>query len=96
MSMQLADNAMAQGCVADEYENVFWPQLRGALDTVLLKPPGSYHPISYEQVRQQRHANRAQFQLFPDCRCIVPCINVSVSIKPNDFMPTSFATSKSY
>ena len=34
----------------EEYENLYWPQLRSALDTVLLKEPGTYQPISYEQV----------------------------------------------
>ena len=34
----------------DEY-NGHWEQLKVALDTVLLNVPGSYPPISYEQVR---------------------------------------------
>jgi hypothetical protein len=36
--------------ILEEYENLYWPQLRSALDTVLLKEPGTYQPISYEQV----------------------------------------------
>jgi hypothetical protein len=34
----------------EEYESQYWPQLRDALDTVLLKEPGTYQSISYEQV----------------------------------------------
>ena len=34
----------------DEY-TAHWEQLKVALDTVLLNVPGSYQPISYEQVR---------------------------------------------
>ena len=34
----------------DEYA-AHWEQLKVALDTVLLNVPGSYQPISYEQVR---------------------------------------------
>ena len=37
----------------EEYENLYWPQLRSALDTVLLKEPGTYQPISYEQVHSK-------------------------------------------
>ena len=33
----------------DEYA-AHWEQLKVALDTVLLNVPGSYQPISYEQV----------------------------------------------
>ena len=41
---------MNQASIVAEYETVYWPQLCSALDTVLLKEPGSYQPISYEQV----------------------------------------------
>jgi len=34
----------------EDYDSVYWPLLRSTLDTVLLEPPGSYKPISYEQV----------------------------------------------
>lgn len=34
----------------EDYNTVFWPQLQGAIDTVLQEPPGSYKPISYEQM----------------------------------------------
>ena len=30
--------------------NVFWSQLKDAIDQMLTHPPGSYKPISYEQV----------------------------------------------
>ena len=72
--MSMIANAMAQGCTADEYENVFWPQLRGALDTVLLKPPGTYHPISYEQVKGGRLDNvisNSKHAVFVDVQCCV-------------------------
>ena len=36
---------------ADDYRNVYWSQLKDALDQMLTHPPGSYKPISYEQVR---------------------------------------------
>ena len=35
----------------EEYVNTYWPQLKSALDTVLLNAPGTYPPISYEQVK---------------------------------------------
>lgn len=41
---------MNQASIVAEYEQVYWPQLCSALDTVLLKEPGSYQPISYEQM----------------------------------------------
>ena len=33
-----------------DYDNQYWPMLRDTVDTVMLKPPGSYNPFSYEQV----------------------------------------------
>ena len=38
----------------EEYVNTYWPQLKSALDTVLLNAPGTYPPISYEQVHFKR------------------------------------------
>ena len=35
----------------EDYRNVFWSQLKDAIDQMLTHPPGSYKPISYEQVR---------------------------------------------
>ena len=37
--------------IIEEYETLYWPQLSTALNTVLLKEPGTYQPISYEQVQ---------------------------------------------
>ena len=34
----------------EDYRNVFWSQLKDAIDQMLTHPPGSYKPISYEQV----------------------------------------------
>jgi len=34
----------------EDYRNVFWCQLRDAIDQMLTHPPGSYKPISYEQM----------------------------------------------
>ena len=34
----------------DDYRNIFWSMLRDAIDQMLTHPPGSYKPISYEQV----------------------------------------------
>jgi hypothetical protein len=34
----------------EDYDTAFWPQLRATLDTVLLERPGTYKPISYEQM----------------------------------------------
>lgn len=34
----------------EDYRNVFWCQLRDAIDQMLSHPPGSYKPISYEQM----------------------------------------------
>jgi len=34
----------------EDYRNVFWSQLRDAIDQMLTHPPGSYKPISYEQM----------------------------------------------
>ena len=34
----------------DDYRDIFWSMLRDAIDQMLTHPPGSYKPISYEQV----------------------------------------------
>jgi len=34
----------------EDYRNVFWSQLKDAIDQMLTHPPGSYKPISYEQM----------------------------------------------
>jgi hypothetical protein len=34
----------------DDYQNIFWSMLRDAIDQMLSHPPGSYKPISYEQM----------------------------------------------
>jgi len=34
----------------DDYQNIFWTMLRDAIDQMLTHPPGSYKPISYEQM----------------------------------------------
>lgn len=33
-----------------DYDSHYWPMLRDTVDTVMLKPSGSYNPFSYEQV----------------------------------------------
>jgi len=34
----------------DDYRDIFWSMLRDAIDQMLTHPPGSYKPISYEQM----------------------------------------------
>ena len=34
----------------DDYRNIFWKMLSEAIDQMLTHPPGSYKPISYEQM----------------------------------------------
>ena len=39
----------------DDYRDIFWSMLRDAIDQMLTHPPGSYKPISYEQVWELLH-----------------------------------------
>ena len=34
----------------DEYQSVYWKNLRDAIDKMFTPPPGGYRPISYEEV----------------------------------------------
>ena len=39
----------------DDYRDIFWSMLRDAIDQMLTHPPGSYKPISYEQVGHEKY-----------------------------------------
>ena len=71
----------------EDYRNIFWSQLKDAIDQMLTHPPGSYKPISYEQVRL------VLLSLSPPLtflfRCTLLCISVCASSSVNSCMRIS-------
>ena len=49
ISKQIIPSGMTN-MTPDDYRDIFWSMLRDAIDQMLTHPPGSYKPISYEQV----------------------------------------------
>jgi len=48
-STQISSSGMTN-MTPDDYRNIFWSMLRDAIDQMLTHTPGSYKPISYEQM----------------------------------------------
>ena len=56
----------------EDYRNVFWSQLKDAIDQMLTHPPGSYKPISYEQMYSAVYkcvCKQYSDQLYADLIC---------------------------
>jgi len=49
VSKQIIPSGMTN-MTPDDYRDIFWSMLRDAIDQMLTHPPGSYKPISYEQM----------------------------------------------
>ena len=73
----------------DDYRDIFWSMLRDAIDQMLTHPPGSYKPISYEQVSNLYSVPKRKHLILNLSRCTQQCTSVCASSTVNSFMLTS-------
>ena len=72
----------------DDYRDIFWSMLRDAIDQMLTHPPGSYKPISYEQVSGDS-IHYLKENIIPVFRCTQQCTSVCASSTVSSSMLTS-------
>ena len=70
----------------DDYRDIFWSMLRDAIDQMLTHPPGSYKPISYEQVSSLYSVPKRKHLTLTLCRCTQQCTSVCASSTVNSYM----------